>query len=192
MTFYSETGIVCLLGSSFREIIWFLSRKFSGQTKTLLWDKDCNSHTGSEPLFKKLTVFQVDMKCHVFYGRRNVIDRVNRILPLHPILSHLVPATPSHPTSLWRILKLCSHLCLGPPNGFFHSVFETKILYAFLVSAMPHPSHPPCFCHSNNIRWSVKVTKLFIKSFDNPPVISSLSSPYILFSILFPLPLFSS
>jgi len=46
------------------------------------------------------------------------------------------PITPSHPITLRSILILSSHIRLGLPSGLFHSRFATKILYAFLISAM--------------------------------------------------------
>jgi len=41
------------------------------------------------------------------------------------------------------ILISSSHLRLGLTNILFRSGFPTKILYAFLISPIPFPSHPP-------------------------------------------------
>jgi hypothetical protein len=62
------------------------------------------------------------------------------------------------------ILILSSHLCLSVPSDLFPWGFLTKILY-FL--SLPHVLHvhsmyPPWFDHTNNILWSVEVTKLLI------------------------------
>jgi len=45
-------------------------------------------------------------------------------------------STFSQPISLRFILILSSHLCLGLPSGFLHTVFPAKILYAFLFCPM--------------------------------------------------------
>jgi len=61
--------------------------------------------------------------------------RVNKSLPLAPILSHMNPFYLSHPISLRFILIVSSHLCLGLPSGLSPSGFPTK----FCVSS--HLSH---------------------------------------------------
>jgi len=60
------------------------------------------------------------------------------------------------------ILILSSYLLLVIPNGFFPSHFPTKILYAFLNSALCATCLPNRFDHSNRIWRSVQVTKLLI------------------------------
>jgi len=72
--------------------------------------------------------------------------------------------------SLRSILILSPHLRGGLPSGLLPLGFQTKILYAFLVSSM----HVTCFAyyrlwfdHPNNIWWSVQVMKLLIMQFSS-------------------------
>ena len=57
-----------------------------------------------------------------------------------------------YPASLQNILILSSHWCLCLPHGHFHSGFQIKILYLFLISSMhdtfPIPSHFPVHHHN--------------------------------------------
>jgi hypothetical protein len=50
-------------------------------------------------------------------------------------------SSPSHPISLRYILILSPHLHLGLASGLFPSGFPTKILYAFVLHALPIPAH---------------------------------------------------
>jgi len=60
-----------------------------------------------------------------------------------------IQPTPSYPISLSYILISSSHLRLGLPRGLFPSSFPTKILFAFLISPTPRPSHLPWLDHPN-------------------------------------------
>jgi hypothetical protein len=60
-----------------------------------------------------------------------------------PLLAHsvarLIQYTPSHLISLWSILTLSFHLCLGLQNGLFPTSFPTKTSYEFLFFPItPH------------------------------------------------------
>jgi hypothetical protein len=49
-----------------------------------------------------------------------------------------------------RSTVISSHLCLGLPSGLFPSDFQTKLLYAFLMS----PMHIMCPLISSSLTWS--------------------------------------
>jgi hypothetical protein len=103
--------------------------------------------------------------------------------------SHKSLYAPSNSTSLRSILILSSHLSLGLPSSLFPSGFQTKILYAFIVS----PMRTTRLAHL--ILLDLIILIIFVEdykpcssslySFLRPPVTSSLSGPNILLSTLF-------
>jgi hypothetical protein len=95
---------------------------------------------------------------------------------------------PPHPISLWSIVILSTHLCLGLPSGNYPSGFPTDILYAFLFSTIcgTCPTHV-ILLHLNILITFVKEYKLrssSLCSFLQSPVTSSLFGPNILLSTL--------
>jgi hypothetical protein len=99
----------------------------------------------------------------------NVHYRVNKSLPLVPILSR-IQSIAAHPVSLTSIIILFSHLRLGFPSGLFPSGFPAKILYT-CTSLFPHARYMPCpsyaylFEHSPCIWRRVQVMKLLLMQF---------------------------
>jgi hypothetical protein len=69
----------------------------------------------------------------------NVHYRAQKILPSVPILNQMNPAHTFESISPRSILILSCHLSLCPPRGPFPSGFQTKLVYAFLIS----PTQPP-------------------------------------------------
>jgi hypothetical protein len=88
--------------------------------------------------------------------------RVHNSPPLIPILSQMHPVHNFPPC----FRKIHSNIILPytprPSEWFFCSGFSTKIFYAFHISPMSDPFHPPLCAHPNNIWWGVQVTKLLI------------------------------
>jgi hypothetical protein len=79
--------------------------------------------------------------------------------PLFLILSQV---NPGHAFLITPILSF--HLRLSLSNGLFSFSNQNIVCIFNLYHAcyMPCPSHRPCFCHPNNIFWTVKVMKLLI------------------------------
>jgi hypothetical protein len=72
-----------------------------------------------------------------------VYYHVHKIPPLVPIMSQMHPFYNIPPHFLRSILILFSRLCLDLSCGLFPSGFPTKIVYAFLISAI----HARCPAH---------------------------------------------
>jgi hypothetical protein len=90
--------------------------------------------------FEKLIVAQLVKKFPTFYGKRRFIT----VLTSVPCLARYESSPQySHPIPLRFILILFYSLCVGLPSGLFPSDFSTKLLYAFLISAIRAicPSH---------------------------------------------------
>jgi len=104
------------------------------------------------------------------FWNRNVHNRIQKILPLVRVLSHINPAhaISSH---LFKIyFNIILHLPPGLPSSIFSSVFPSKILYAFLFSpyvSMPRPPQPPWLRSTDFL--SVVVIQQQLYTDDQPP-----------------------
>jgi hypothetical protein len=88
--------------------------------KTPMWLTNSMEHSPSCEARQKITHLVWTQKIHY---------QVQKSLPLVAILSKMNPV---------HILTLQYY----PPSGLFPSGLWTKILYAFIISPMPHPSKP--------------------------------------------------
>ena len=101
---------------------------------------------------------------------RNVHNRIQKILPLVHVLSHI---NPTHVISshLFKIyFNIILYLPPGLPSSIFSSVFPSKILYAFLFSpyvSMPRPPQPPWLGSTDFL--SVVVIQQLLYTDDQPP-----------------------
>jgi len=89
---------------------------------------------------EKLTVIQLVEKFPSFYGTRISITVSTNAHNLSLLWARWIQSTPSHPLSLRSILTISWYLRLGLPSGLLPSDFQTKILYAFLISPTPATS----------------------------------------------------
>jgi hypothetical protein len=96
-----------------------------------------------------------------------------------------IQSIPSHPISTRFILILFSHQHLGFPSCLFPPGFPTKILYVFLFSPMPCPSHSPWLDHSNYVSEQHTLWRNSLCSFEQPLIILTMFGPNILLSTLF-------
>jgi len=127
-------------------------------------------------------------------NRFSVSQEIPRILRNQKILLLYLKAPATRPNSetdqprpcllypsVWRyILLLSTLLRLDLPK--FSSLHQNSISTSPLrhMGYMPRPSHSSRFCHSNNIRWAVQITRLL-----HSPVTPSLLGPNMLLNTLF-------
>ena len=92
---------------------------------------------------EQLTGLQLVKKFPAFHGTRRFITALTSVR--HLSLSWARPIQSIYPLPIsWRpALILCTHLCLGLPNGVFPSGFPTKTLYIPLSSPIraTFPAH---------------------------------------------------
>jgi hypothetical protein len=113
--------------------------------------------------------------------------RVHKSLPLDTMLSQTNSVHTIPPYFYNTHFTSPSHLHLGLPSGLFPSGFPTKILYTFLFSLACYMPYTCSFTWSFEF-YLAKSTSYWSFSRCNflQPIISSLFSPNILLSTLFP------
>ena len=85
-------------------------------------------------LLENLTGSQLVKKFPSFYGTRKFITVFTNACHLSLSWARSIQSVPSHPTSRRSVLRFCSHLRLGLPNGLFSSGFpnrRTQPVYIF-------------------------------------------------------------
>jgi len=89
----------------------------------------------------------------------------------------LIKSTPSHSVTLWFILMLSYHLCLGHPSSFFPSGLCINILCTLFFLCVYYMHHPfillDLTIYPDCIWWRIHIRKLVIK-------LCSLASCYFL------------
>jgi hypothetical protein len=84
---------------------------------------------------------------------------------LNPKLNHLKEFFLPQLISVESIVLLACYLCLNLPSNLVSTTLLTE-RHSFLVRSS---FHLPWFHSSNNIRWGVQITRLFIVSFSSCP-----------------------
>jgi len=114
---------------------------------------------------------QLVKKFPALYGTRRFITAFKKARHLSLLWASSIQSMPLHPTSLWSILILSSHLNLDFEIVSFRQVSPPNHIYI---------SPPPCTCymlrlshssrldHPNNTGWRVQIIKLIIMQF--PPL----------------------
>jgi len=118
----------------------------------------------SRVLLEKLIATQLLKKLPTFYATQRFISVFTRALKWFLSWARYIHFIPPYHMYLRSALMLLSRLRLGFQSGPFPSGFPIKILYLFLISTMPHTSHPSWFDQLNNIWWSLQVMKLIMQN----------------------------
>ena len=85
--------------------------------------------------------FSASQEIPTFHGTRRFITAFTSGRHLSLSWARSIQYMPSHPTSWRSILRVSSHLHLGPPSGVFPSGFPTQTLYTPLLP--PYVLHDP-------------------------------------------------
>jgi len=101
----------------------------------LTWNKQTNRDSIGTILLEKLILTQLSKKFSALYGTLKFITVFSRNRHWSIFWARRIQYPPSQPISLRSILISC-HLVLALPSGLFPSDFPSKILHAFLISAM--------------------------------------------------------
>jgi len=80
--------------------------------------------------------YSATWKFLAFYGTQNFIIVFTRNRNCSLSWTRFIHSTPSQPISLRSTRILSSHVYLGLPSCLFPSGFQTKIIYAFIISPM--------------------------------------------------------
>jgi hypothetical protein len=140
----------------------------------LLFHHLCHSCLQSRAFLEMIIDSQPLRKFQIYYATW-------RFIGYHLCLfwARLIKSTPFHSVTLWFILILSYHLCLGHPSSLFLSGLCTNILYtlsSLCMYYMHHPFHSP---------WFNPLSPLYLKKNTNQE-----AHYYTLFSSLLLLPTF--